>query len=257
MHKDKVTWLGYWKENVADGTKYMWLDSGSSLKGENDRKKYELARNLKKKIGQIRRDYEKDFSDRDLKIQQRAVCLWIIDKLALRVGNEKGEDEADTVGCCSLRWEHVKLEEPSTVHFDFPGKDSIQYVKSVEVPEAVFKCMSKFVKGRTTGDALFSEVHPGVLNDYLTQLMPGLSAKVFRTYNASITLDDLLWKEESERLESVAEQQLFYNRANRDVAILCNHQKSVGKAHDAQMKKKELEIRLFREVNGADVAVQN
>jgi len=35
----------------------------------------------------------------------------LIDRLALRVGNEKSEDEADTVGCCSLRVEHVKLEE--------------------------------------------------------------------------------------------------------------------------------------------------
>ena len=27
------------------------------------------------------------------------------DKLALRAGNEKDEDQADTVGCCSLRLE--------------------------------------------------------------------------------------------------------------------------------------------------------
>ena len=33
----------------------------------------------------------------------------VIDVLALRVGGEKGEDEADTVGCCSLRVEHMKF----------------------------------------------------------------------------------------------------------------------------------------------------
>jgi hypothetical protein len=37
---------------------------------------------------------------------------WVIDILALRVGGEKGEDEADTVGCCSLRVEHVKFKQP-------------------------------------------------------------------------------------------------------------------------------------------------
>jgi len=31
--------------------------------------------------------------------------MYVIDTLALRVGNEKGSDEADTVGCCSLRIE--------------------------------------------------------------------------------------------------------------------------------------------------------
>ena len=42
---------------------------------------------------------------------QLGVCTYLIDKLALRVGNEKGEDEADTVGCCSLRVEHIHMEE--------------------------------------------------------------------------------------------------------------------------------------------------
>ena len=42
--------------------------------------------------------------------RQRAVAMYFIDKLALRAGNEKDTDEAaDTVGCCSLRVEHVKV----------------------------------------------------------------------------------------------------------------------------------------------------
>lgn len=58
----------------------------------------------------------------------QATAIALIDKLALRVGNEKDtKDEADTVGCCSLRAEHVVLEPPNMVHFDFLGKDSIRY----------------------------------------------------------------------------------------------------------------------------------
>ena len=38
----------------------------------------------------------------------RAVAVYFIDILALRAGNEKDADEsADTVGCCSLRVEHL------------------------------------------------------------------------------------------------------------------------------------------------------
>ena len=66
-----------------------------------------------------------------MRIRQRAVALYFIDKLALRAGNEKDEDQADTVGCCSLRVEHIDLTEQRgdqefVVEFDFLGKDSIR-----------------------------------------------------------------------------------------------------------------------------------
>lgn len=67
------------------------------------------------------------------------VCTYLIDKLALRVGNEKGEDEADTVGCCSLRVEHIKFEKKNTITFDFLGKDSMQYLNTVVVEPLVYK----------------------------------------------------------------------------------------------------------------------
>ena len=36
-------------------------------------------------------------------------ATYLIDKLALRCGNEKDDDEADTVGCCSLRVQHIQI----------------------------------------------------------------------------------------------------------------------------------------------------
>jgi DNA topoisomerase-1 len=42
--------------------------------------------------------------------RQLATALYLIDKLALRAGGEKDTDEeADTVGCCNLRVEHISL----------------------------------------------------------------------------------------------------------------------------------------------------
>jgi len=41
------------------------------------------------------------------------------DRCALRAGYKKKENEVDTVGCCSLRFEHIRLEPPNIVHFDF------------------------------------------------------------------------------------------------------------------------------------------
>ena len=65
--------------------------------------------------------------------------------------------------------------------------------------------------------------------------MPGLTIKVFRTYNASITLSDLLKKTDGS-LE-VAGKKAEYDEANKEVAILCNHQKGVSKNHDTAMAK--------------------
>lgn len=71
--------------------------------------------------------------------------------------------------------------------------------------------------------------------------MPGLTAKVFRTYNASITLQNQL-KELTNAKASVNEKFLSYNRANRQVAILCNHQRAVPKTHEKSMENLETKI---------------
>ena len=46
--------------------------------------------------------------------------------------------------------------------------------------------------GKPPGYDLFDKLDTTRLNAHLKDLMPGLTAKVFRTYNASITLDDIV-----------------------------------------------------------------
>jgi DNA topoisomerase-1 len=65
--------------------------------------------------------------------------------------------------------------------------------------------------------------------------MPGLSAKVFRTYNASWTFQEQLKNTPEDG--TVAEKIAAYNTANRMVAILCNHQKTVSKTFDESFAK--------------------
>ena len=65
--------------------------------------------------------------------------------------------------------------------------------------------------------------------------MPGLTAKVFRTYNASHTMSTLL--KDMKATGTVMEKVKAYNDANRKVAILCNHKRTVGAAHANQMEK--------------------
>lgn len=94
-----------------------------------------------------------------MEVRQRATAMYLIDKFALRAGNEKGEEEADTVGCCSLRYEHVTLEPPNKVTFDFLGKDSIRYVNTVAVEAQVFRNLKIFKKEpKSLGDKLFDRL---------------------------------------------------------------------------------------------------
>ena len=65
--------------------------------------------------------------------------------------------------------------------------------------------------------------------------MPGLSAKVFRTYNASYTMATVLKDITVKR--SIPEMIKAYNDANRQVAILCNHKRTVTATHAGQMEK--------------------
>jgi DNA topoisomerase-1 len=76
----------------------------------------------------------------------------------------------------------------------------------------------------------------GQLNKHLTNYMAGLSAKVFRTYNASFTMATLL-KELKVTNASIQEKVKLYNDCNRKVAILCNHKRTVTTNHEAQMAK--------------------
>ena len=84
-------------------------------------------------------------------------------------------------------------------------------------------------------DDLFDRLNTAVMNKHLNDLMDGLTAKVFRTYNASYTLQDQLKALTKEDM-TVAEKILAYNRANRAVAVLCNHQRAVPKTHEKSME---------------------
>ncbi|KAK9844953.1 hypothetical protein WJX74_009017 [Apatococcus lobatus] len=244
-HDNTVTWLAYWKDPISQNSfKYVWLAANSTFKSEGDLAKYEKARKLKYHIDDIRAAYEKDWKSKDPRARQMGVALYFIDKLALRAGHEKEEDEADTVGCASLKLENVELLEPETIRFDFLGKDSIRYENEVKVERKVFQLVKEFSthdahgnKKKNRDAQLFDTMDAQDLNRRVKELMDDLSVKVFRTYNASITLNRLLYESISEGSYSVDQRKADYDRANKEVAILCNHQRAVNKAHAGQMEK--------------------
>lgn len=197
-HDQEGTWLAMWQENINGAYKYVMLAANSDIKGQSDYKKFEKARELKKHIDRIRKDYRKDMKSELMADRQRATAVYLIDQFALRAGNEKGEDEADTVGCCSLKFEHVTLKPPNTVVFDFLGKDSIRFYDEVTVDPQVFKNLKLFKKSpKADGDEIF---------DRLTVSMRDILK--LRSSTANVHLDKLV-KQVSQQLYDRLDRQGF------------------------------------------------
>lgn len=242
-HDQEGTWLAMWQENINGAYKYVMLAANSDIKGQSDFKKFEKARELKKHIDRIREDYRRDLKSEKMADRQRATAIYLIDQFALRAGNEKGEDEAETVGCCSLKYQHITLKPPNIVIFDFLGKDSIRFYDEVEVDPQVFKNLKIFKKApKTINDDIFDRLTTSALNKHLTSYMPGLTAKVFRTYNASWTMARLL-RDMKQTSKPVMERVKDYNDANREVAILCNHKRTVPASHATSIEKMQEKVR--------------
>lgn len=70
--------------------------------GEKDWQKYEVARSLKLKVDSIRRQYQQDWSSREMKTRQRGVALYFIDKVRRRRWRVRGMKVACVL--VALQW---------------------------------------------------------------------------------------------------------------------------------------------------------
>ena len=253
IHDKNVVWLATWIDEITGKNKYVFTSMEGTFKSKSDEKKFNVAKKLKNKAGKIRKEYSEDLENSNIVKQQLATALYFVDNLALRVGNKKNtKEKADTVGVTSLRVEHIQLLNNNTIKLDFLGKDSIRYCKKTKVSVPVYNNLKQFTEGKNKKDDLFDKISSSSLNDYLNSFMKGLTAKVWRTYNASNTLQKELNKVNKTKLEKMPEQErimyltTFFNQANTTVALLCNHQKNVSSNIDNAIKKMEEQLKKLR-----------
>jgi DNA topoisomerase-1 len=250
INDKSVIWLSSWKEEITGKNKYVFTSLDSFFKSKSDESKFDLARSLKKKAANIRETYEKQLNNSDDKIKQLATALYFIDHLALRVGGNKDtKEEADTVGVTSLRVEHISLLDNNIIKLDFLGKDSVRYCKKVSVHSQVYDNIQYFVKNKKNKDDIFDLITSSTLNDYLSSFLKGLTAKVWRTYNASLVFQKELDKIKLDKIENADPNEklnyliAMFNQANTEVALLCNHQKNVNTNLDNMLDKIDNQIK--------------
>lgn len=250
INDNNAVWLVSWKDDITGKTKYIFTSMNSVFKSKSDEDKFDLAKKLKNKVSSIRKDYEAELLSSQVKYKQLATALYFIDHLALRVGGKKdSKEEADTVGVTSLRVEHITLIPPLTIKLDFLGKDSVRFCKKVNVIKDVYDNLTNFIKGKKKKDELFDLITASTLNEYLNGFLSGLTAKVWRTYNASVLFQKELNKVSQTQLDKLHEDEKLnylisvFNQANTAVALLCNHQKNVSSNLDGQIDKYNEQIK--------------
>lgn len=268
VHDHSSTWLATWTEKLTEKRKYVWLHDSAFLRQNTDKEKYDKALRLEKFATKIQKEIiNKMIKAKDLNQRKIATVCYLILKLAMRVGDEKDKDEADTVGASTLRVEHIKFPEKDGkkyIEFNFLGKDSVPWQKAIEInspdTKALFDNLVIFMKNkRNESDQIFDNINSAKVNSFLRKIdpanVPGLTAKVFRTYLATKIVKEALKNPPFDVNKGVSESKKIYiaKIANLKAAIACNHKKGIDPNNPAS--KKALE-RFAESINKKEEAIE-
>ena len=137
-------WIARWRDRLSSKMKYVWPSDSSNLKQRKEIEKFDRAREFGKGLRRVQRHIKENLDAGDLRRRKTATVCFLIDRLKFRVGDEKDEDEADTVGASTLKPGHLKFNGDGTVTFDFLGKDSVRHLIKSELPKEVVKNLQEF-----------------------------------------------------------------------------------------------------------------
>ncbi len=240
VHDHNSMWMAKWIDKLTDKEKYVWLHEGSPLQQSRNKAKYNNALKVGTNLQRIRAKIIKELDSNDERSRQVATVCYLIDTLGMRVGDEKDEDEADTVGASTLRVEHVRLKDPA-VEFNFLGKDSVPWNKGDTPPPAVARNLREFTSGKEPATQVFHDVDSGMVNQFLSSTVPGVTAKVFRTYHATAKTEEAL---RSKDVRSADDPDKVYHakEANLKAAVFCNHQRTPPKTWEQSLQKKKQKL---------------
>ena len=238
VHDHDSMWLASWMDFLTQKRKYVWLADSSDLKQGRDKEKYEKAVKLEKEIEKIKKAMVKDM--KDPKKSNVATACYLIYRTAMRVGDEKDPDEADTVGATTLRKEHIKITS-NAIEFDFLGKDCVRWqetLKAVGDDKQFQKNLKKLIEKKKPNEEIFHNITSRDVNKYFSGIVKGLTAKVFRTYQATTVVKDYLMEHDNIKGKTANEKLYHAKMANLEAAKMCNHKRTIPKTFDQVLEKK-------------------
>ena len=238
IHDKDSMWLASWMDFLTQKRKYVWLADSAGLKQDRDKEKYEKAVKLAKEIDKIKDRIVKDMKNE--KKRKIATACYLIYRTAMRVGDEKDPEEADTVGATTLRKEHIKIT-PNTIEFDFLGKDSVRWQETVKAEghdKQFHENLKKLVEKKKSKDDIFDGITSRHVNAYYSEIVKGLTAKVFRTYLATTVVKKYLVEHDNMKGKTANEKLYHAKLANLEAAMMCNHKRTISKTFEDSLQKK-------------------
>jgi len=231
-------WIAKWDDPLRGNEKYIWLSDSSHVKQQKEIEKFDKAKDLAKKINELRAYILKNLQSIDIKTRKVATVSYLIDALKLRVGDEKDPDEADTVGATTLRPTHVMINSNNKVTFDFLGKDSVRWQKEIVLPNEVVNNLKAFISQAQADSTIFEGIRSEQVNSFLSEIVQDLTAKVFRTYHASDVVKNSLEKANVSASEPLVVKKHVATMANLEAAVVCNHKRKPPKNWEESLAKK-------------------
>jgi DNA topoisomerase-1 len=242
-------WIAKWDDKLRGKEKYVWLADTCFLKQESDIQKFNKAGELSKQIGTVLKHIEENLQSPDVMRRKVATVSYLIDALKLRVGDEKDEDEADTVGATTLRPEHIRFDADGRTTFDFLGKDAVRWEKKIKLPLLVVQNLKQFIdEAKST---IFEGVRSNQVTAFLNEAMPDLTAKVFRTFHATKVVSEYLDKAKVSASEPEFVKKHVAMEANLQAATVCNHKRKPPKTWEESLAKKIERLEKLKEANAA------
>ena len=240
VHDQDSMWMASWTDYLTQKRKYVWLADTAGIKQDRDKAKYDKAKKLAQEIETVKTKIVKDMESKDAKIRRISTVCWLIYRTAMRVGDEKDPDEADTVGATTLRKEHVELTSDA-IKFDFLGKDSVRWQETVPAVgnDKQFHTNLKELTAKIKPtDEIFGNLTSRDVNEYYKTVVNGLTAKVFRTFSASTVVSKYLNENGDVKTKSAMEKLYHAKLANLEAAIMCNHKRTIPKTFEQSLQKK-------------------
>ncbi len=235
-----------WNCKLTGKFKPVLFSAISSVSHKSAMKKFTKAIELANNFDKVNAYIEKKLSSRDKSTRKEATVCELISKMSIRVGDEKGEDEADTVGATTLRVEHVKIDNTSVI-FDFLGKDSVRYYNKVDNLDInAIRNIQEFMTGKKASEEIFDGITSHDVNLFLDGIIDGLTAKQFRTATGSTLLAKALQNQTIDPSLSERKKLEYYTNANLEVAIKLNHQTAVSEAYENSIKNMKDKLDLYK-----------
>ncbi|MFQ6025587.1 MAG: DNA topoisomerase I, partial [Nitrosopumilaceae archaeon] len=248
IHDRNSMWLASWTDDLSNKRKYIWLADTADLKQQREQAKYDKASKLGLQIEKVRSEIVKKMSNKDPKERKIATACYVIYRTAMRVGDEKDSDEADTVGATTLRVEHVKLTD-HTIEFDFLGKDFVRWEETVPAEghdKKLYDNLKELTAKKKDDELIFDGITSRHVNSFYGNIAKGLTAKVFRTYLSTSEVVNYL--KNYDKIKSKSNNIKLYHAkmANLQAAVKCNHKRTIPKTFEQALQKKRDMLRKIR-----------